>query len=155
MGAAQYPAGNGPAGEDPLPALTAPRNVQPPAALLFDGASRAFPLDANGLYRAIHPVDQRVALALLIALGTVGSAPSLGSSLRAIRRIVPTTPTDARNRIDVALSDLVAARDIEVTKVEVETRRAPTGSLLVAVSYRNLRLSALSSTPTRIVINGS
>jgi hypothetical protein len=57
--------------------------------------------------------------------------------------------------VAVALASLVAAKDIEVTKVEVETRRAPTGALLVAVSYRNLRISALSPTPTRIVINGS
>ena len=68
-GAGSSPAGAEPCGEYVLPAPVAARDVTAPASLYFDGATKTFPLDANGRYRSLHPVDQAVALALLEQLG--------------------------------------------------------------------------------------
>ncbi len=143
MGAGEFDAGvDDIAGEDPLPAISPPRDVTPPAALLYDGATRAHPLDADGRYLGIHPVDQRVALALLVTLGSVSSVPGLGSGLRKIKKITRKTPAEVRNAVDLALADLVDAKDIEVRRVDIEVRGAPTGGFAVAVSYVNKRLTS-------------
>lgn len=138
MGAGDHPAGEGPAGFDP-PAEPAPlRRAEPPRALLFDGATRDFPRDADGRYRDIHPVDQEVALALLVELGAVGPAPATGSTLRAIPHAGgPTLKADVRNRIHLALARPLAAKDIEEIAITVTTPRP--GAIRVIYDYLNLR----------------
>lgn len=153
MGAGDFDAGLGLAGEDPLPALTPPRNVQPPVALWFDGASADFLLDTGtGLYVPLHPVDQAVALALCIREGTLGSAPEVGNQLRTIRKLGPTTAATADTMVRNALSNLVQNKDIDLRKVEVQTR-TPQGALLVAVTYHNLRRDAQQ--PRTVMVNVS
>ena len=151
MGAGEFDGGLGLAGEDPLPELTAARNVTPPAALWFDGATADFLLDpANGLYLSLHPVDQQVALALCIRQNTLGSAPEVGNLLRTIRKLGATTAAAADTMVRNALSSLILNHDIDLRKVEVQTR-TPQGQLLVAVSYHNLRRD--SQVPRKILVN--
>ncbi len=149
MGAGDFEAGLGLAGEDPLPELSPARNVTPPDALWFDGATADFLLE-NGLYRSLHPVDQAVALALCIRQNTLGSAPNTGNLLRTIRKLGPTTAATADTMVRNALSSLVLNGDIEIREVQVQTR-TPQGALLVAVTYKNLRKTA--PLPQKIVAN--
>ena len=67
MGAGDYAAGFADiAGEDPIAVLSAARDLLPPRALAFDGETRTFLRDENGLLLSVHPIDQKVALALFI-----------------------------------------------------------------------------------------
>jgi hypothetical protein len=153
MGAGQFNAGEGLGGEDPLADPSPPRDVTPPAALLFDGATKAHPLDAQGRYQGIHPVDQRVALALLVRFGSVGSVPDQGARFREIAKVTRYTAAQAKDMVNLALARLLAAKDITVELVEVETNRLA-GSIAIAVSYQNLRLPKQTK-PNRVVIRGA
>lgn len=136
MGAGSFAAGLGLAGLDPLPPANPPRNVSPPAALYFDGASRGFPLDAQGHYLGIHPVDQAVAVALIVSLGSLSSAPEVGAAFTSIKRVGPSTVATATDYANRALATLVQAKKIQILGIVVTT---PTrGSIVVTVSYVNL-----------------
>jgi hypothetical protein len=137
MPAGTFPAGIGPCGLDPLPDPLPARDVSPPVALRFDGATQDFPLDANGRYLSIHPVDQQVALALLIGLGTLPSVPTVGAAFRQITRITNATETQAANMARAALAKLVAAKEVQIVTIDVEVR-LPQGSTSIAVTYLNL-----------------
>jgi hypothetical protein len=137
------PAGVGPAGYNPVVPPNAPRDVRPPAALLFDGGTRDFPLDENGFYRAIHPVDQKVALALCVSRGAIAAVPGIGNKLRTIQRVRRDVAiTLVNNYVREALADLIAAKSIQVDKIEVDPD-VP-GRLLFAVTYLNLELAFLT-----------
>lgn len=137
MGAGSFPAGLGLCGLDPLPNPVPPRSVTFPVALQYDGQSKDFLLDANGEYLSIHPVDQAVALALILGLGTISSAPSAGAAFRQIKRITNTTPKQAEDMVRAALRDLVNAKKISIVTINVETRMTQ-GSTLIDVTYVNL-----------------
>ena len=90
MGAGDYDAGDTDiAGEDPIAALSAARGLIPPAALVFDGATRTFLSDDDGRLKSVHPVDQKVALAVLIQQKKLSSTPDTGSTLKEIKYLDP------------------------------------------------------------------
>lgn len=153
MGAGNFPAGAGPAGLDPLPPPSPPRDVSPPAALYFDGRTQGFPLDAQGRYVGIHPVDQAVALALIVRLGTLGAVPEQGAAFRDIRKITPSTGTQATDMARIALAAIVQRGDITILDIQVETRRTM-GAVLIAVSYKNLRTIPTKPAVIRLNVNG-
>lgn len=139
LGLGWFPAGIGPAGYDPVVPPDAPRNVRPPAALRLDGASRDYVLDDDGFYAELHPVDQKVALALLVSRGAIAAVPGLGNKLRTIRRVsAAVAETLTRQYIREALADLIRGKSIEVESVVVDTSVA--GRLLFSVAYKNLEL---------------
>lgn len=141
LGLGWFPAGIGPAGYDPVIPPDAPRRVRPPAALRYDGATRDFLLDANGFYEEIHPVDQKVALALCISRGAVAAVPELGNQLRTIRRTSrAVAETIAKQFVREALADLTRGKSITIEDITVQTD-VP-GRLLVFVLYRNIELDA-------------
>jgi phage gp46-like protein len=139
LGAGWYGAGIGPAGYDPVIPPDAARSVRPPNALQFDGASRDYVLDANGFYAESHPVDQRVALALCISRGAIAAVPGLGNRLRTIQRVTQrVAETLARQYVNEALADLLAAKSIVIRAIDVQA--SSPGRLLVAVTYTNLEI---------------
>ncbi len=148
-GAGEFGAGEELAGEDGVPALSPPRNVTPPAALYFNGATFLFDDDGE-LLRSIDPTDQAVALALFIRQGTLASVPEMGATFRSIRKIDRYTPAKVNEALRLALASLVRAKSIEVVRVQVETQRV-NGRIVLAVSYRNLRTTP--PRPTTVQIN--
>ena len=141
LGLGWFPAGIGPAGYDPVIPPGAPRRARPPAALKFDGASRDFVLREDGFYEEIHPVDQKVALALCISRGAVAAVPELGNQLRTIRRVSrAVAETLAKQYVRETLADMIAGKSIELIDTKVQTD-VP-GRLFVFVLYRNLELDA-------------
>lgn len=147
MTAGIYNAGLEAAGEELLPAPTRRTRATPPRALLFDGATRTFLRDATGRYRDIHPIDQKVALTLLMEFGKITAAPDIGNTLLEIRTLIPgealTTDVERRLRTPV-LSGLITAGDIR----EITTPTRGTGftiilphrgALEVKFDYENMR----------------
>lgn len=150
MSAGSFAAGSTPAGYDSVYASVG-KVRRLPQALYFDLATADFPIDANGFYKSVHPVDQRVALSLGVLEGTLASVPELGQRLRRITRISPTRAKRAvEDVIDLALDDLIEAGDIRLERVEVDT--SIRGRTLVAVNYVNLRLLPLQSRTERKVL---
>lgn len=148
-----YPAGMGPMGYSPSVPPNAPRDVRPPAALYFDGQTRDFPLDENGFYREIHPVDQKVALQLSLPRGAIASVTAIGNKLRTIQRVRPSVAeTLCRSHIREALAELLSAKSIEIQQIKVEP---DDGRLLFAVTYLNLELAFLSKSKAFTTVNGS
>lgn len=128
------------AGEDPPATAPAPRRVSLPRALLFDGATRTYLSDVEGRLLDVHPVDHEVALAILVELGTITSAPSTGSTLRKVKHLGgPTLRTEVAERVRTAVSRALKARDILELGLTVETPSP--WALFVRFEYVNLRLA--------------
>jgi hypothetical protein len=152
LGIGWYPAGLGPAGYDPVIPPDAPRGVHPPAALMFDGQTRDFPLDENGFYREVHPVDQKVELALSVSRGAIASVPGIGNKLRTIQRVrKEVAETLARSYIREALADLLASKAIQINNIDIDIDTSVAGRLLFAVTYLNLELAYLSQNKARTI----
>lgn len=139
MGAGDYDAGDTDiAGEDPIAALSAARGLIPPAALVFDGATRTFLSDDDGRLKSVHPVDQKVALAVLIQQKKLSSAPDTGSTLKEIKYLDPAKiVTDATNRVNRALNAVLQPGDIEIIRIQVT--QPSRWSVSILLEYKNLR----------------
>lgn len=121
--------------------------------MLFDGQTRDFPLDDNGFYREVHPVDQKVEIALCISRGAIASVPGIGNKLRTIQRVrAAVAETLCRNFINEALADLLKSKSIEIQNIAIDTSVA--GRLLYAVTYLNLELAFLSQDKAFSTVNG-
>src|SRR6266436_1896982 len=136
LGAGQFPAGTGPGGFAPQNA-PAPGQIRlPPRAVNYDPQIRDF-TTTNGLYDAIHPVDQQVILALTIPLGSLKSAPTVGNTYHQVNRLSGITlVNEAEDRTKLALKRLLNAQKIEIIRIDVDVRVR--GQFKVAVSYINL-----------------
>ena len=153
MGAGDLPAGDDLAGDGFELVVSRPRNVSPPAAILYDGASRDFPLDADGRPIEEHPTDQKVGLALIVVQGTVAGSSTLGSKLRNKRYINDTTiRTEITYIVNTALASLVAAKEIAIARVDVDVGES--SRVLVRVVYENLLLNAALSKAERTRTQG-
>lgn len=116
-----------------------PPPAQQPAALLFDGLD--FPLDEGGQYKSAHPVDQEVALALMVGLQKLAAVPTVGSTLRDIQYAGGRTlVSDVTNRVRIALRRLYDRGDIEDISLDVQT--PVPGRIAIKYVYRNLRAPA-------------
>jgi hypothetical protein len=139
MPAGFYSAGTGFSGADPVAAFSLPPKVlRTTNAALWDLSTKTVLRDeATGLIKRIHWVDQAVALALGVQLGSVPSDPGLGHRLREIKRSseakLKTACIDAVNQ---ALSALIERNDIAVFAIAVNA--SVRSQIAVAVSYANL-----------------
>lgn len=140
-GAGSFPAGVGLAGADPVADPSLRSTSTPPAATLFDLTSRSFPVDEQGRLRAIHPVDQGVALALGVGQGGIANVPELGHRLRRIRSGArPSLQREVEDFVRLALRVWLERSDIALLAVVARTHTAVRGRVEIFVTYRNLRL---------------
>lgn len=131
-------AGVGEAGIDPVDATFSADALTPPQALFFDPALMDFPKDGDGRYVEVHPVDQKVELALALAFGSAPSAPGVGGTLRDIKIASRAEMTqDATQRVNVALASLIARGDVVVVSVVAYAVNA--WRVHVDVTYQNTR----------------
>lgn len=100
--------------------------------------TRDVPLDAQGLYTGVDPVDHRIALALFTTLGRIPSAPEIGTTL-AQARIADPAPLqqDVEARVRQALQDEITGGNIDL--LEVTATVTVRWRLSVLIVYRNLR----------------
>lgn len=140
-GAGSGVAGAGLAGGSGASSSLAASDVRPPRALYFDGASRDMLLiTATGLYRSLHPVDQKMAMALVLRRGSIPVAPDLGSTFHEIRIGEEEAMTaDASQRAAQAASLLIQAGDVRIASVRCYSSN--TSRVRVEVNYENLALA--------------
>lgn len=137
MPAADDPAGELPAGDTSLPAQ-AGAAFQRPKAILFDGLTRDYVLDANGRYVAIHPVDAKVQSALMFLQGKIPSSAGTGNELDTLADFYgDQAPEEARRMVRASLTPITDARDITIISIDYEAQ--PQGPA-VEVHYTNNRL---------------
>ena len=136
MALGSHPFGRGPLGFDPR--TTTDGTVTPAtSALLFDVSSKATLLDANGFARSVHPVDQEVALAIGVELGTLKSSPTVGLDYERLRSATrKTILAVAIDAVNVALAGPLGRGDIKILGVQAETNA---GRISLIVEYVNLR----------------
>lgn len=127
-----------PFGGDVAPDVPAARPTSLPRAILFDGSSRTFPRDADGRLIDIHPVDQEVALAVLLVQGGIASSPATGSTLRSVESGADGgLQIDVERRLTAALARPLAAGDIRI--IWIRTRIGPRWRTGIHLRYQNLR----------------
>lgn len=150
-GAGSGYAGEGPAGADSPAALSSgPVNGVPRA---LDYSAGAFAFDAvTGLYSSIHPIDQRLRLALLNTryrkegdriLPAISAAADQGFDWTTPFQAGEKLVADVTDRIHDALSraGLVLGADIEEVRIAVSSQRTA-GRVTWEYTYRNLRTAA-------------
>lgn len=136
MGIGSYPCGTTLCGLDAA-FTTDRRAVRPPTALVFDGVQRDFQLDTDGRYKQAHPVDAKVFLILRTVAGSIRSAVDVGQTVSAIEYIDPVNiNATVQDRITVALAPTVAAAEISVENIDIDT--AIRGRIMFRVDYVNL-----------------
>jgi len=141
MSAGTTYAGAAPAGADPVGAYSDPAIlVQSSNAALWDVATKTVLVDdTTGLVKRIHWVDQAVALSLGVQIGAIASQPTLGHTLRQIKRSSgQKLEAEVRDAVRLALKTLLDNGDIVVT--DIVTTVPVRSQIVVAVSYINLRI---------------
>jgi hypothetical protein len=135
-----FPAGEGPAGVDPVYKPATPDAVVPAAAIFYDPSIRQYDPTTP-----VHPVDQIVASRTTAQKNSSSSNPDLGTRLRARFALAPLSqhPTIAYQEMAGVLSDLIAAGDIQLIGVKFVIDPV-TKRQTVMPNYRNLRTSGAS-----------
>lgn len=137
MGLGQDPCGTSACGLD-IQTPGEPRRRTAPAALAFDGTRRDFVLEDDGSYRAAHPVDAKVFLVLRTTLQSIRSAPGIGQGVGLLEYIDPRTiRATVEDRINVALAPFVAAGEIRIERIDIETSNTA-GRISFRANYVNL-----------------
>lgn len=153
-----YPAGYGPAGEDPPAALSSgPSADGVPAALDFNEGT--FALGTDGRYGSIHPIDQRMRLALLLSryrseggriVPNIPAAPDQGFDWTTPFQWGEKLTADVTDRLRNAIrrAGLMIGQDIQEVRISVSSQRTA-GRISFEYVYRNLRTSA-----EVVIVNG-
>lgn len=134
------------AGAESLSSSAAIGLAAPFLAVLYDPRTRAFNTAIS-----MHPVDQAVAIALGVKLGSCTSAPKVGLAKPSMRNPGgqgaggQSLQRRCYNAVVTALAALLASKDIVLVAVEPQLDPNATGRLLLAVTYKNLRLASLSN----------
>jgi hypothetical protein len=138
-GAGYYPAAYfDAAGVNASSSLSDPRRVTHPVAARFDGATRTFPLDDDGRVLASHPVDQAVALALLVEYGKMTAAPNSGTRIKKIKYAGGSRlEEEVRTYCREAVKRFTDAGDIREVSIKVDVPAA--GRLNVEYNYVRLK----------------
>ena len=136
------------AGRDLL-TFTVPAALPPlPSAIFYSATSRSFTQNADGTFMPVHPVDQQVQTLLSIPQGKVPALGKVGARYLARFQGLPPQMLQsvALDETQVALRDLIAANDIKLVSVTVDT--SVPGATVVGVTYVNRRAPAPTSTPS-------
>lgn len=138
MALGDYAVGEGPFGFDPV-VTSDPRPVgRAPAAQLYDAATRDFPLDSDGNFEAMHPVDQGVVLALATRRGSILSAPDVGHTLHQLDRSRShDLQYQVELRVEAAMPLAGLLADGSVTTLRIDYDVTYQGRISVAYHYRN------------------
>jgi hypothetical protein len=152
VGAGDFPAGDGGAGDDP--AITTPRvapNV-PPAAPYLDLGLRDYKLNADGTTPSMHPVDQAAQWSFVIRRGTHKADPRVGhtffESPPGLSAAAKLNDLNLRAQEAFPFSRFIKAGQIAFEGVQLaDPKKGETG---IAVHYRNLVLDPLQIRTTTV-----
>jgi hypothetical protein len=140
MALGDYPAGEGPAGFDPVMASSRVAPVVP-KALYIDLEKRTVLYDANGYAKAMHPVDQTMAICCGIKKGTLTSSPDDGLDVdRILQASLASRQSVAEDAVNVAAAGPIGRGDVTIRRVLASTG---TGQISLIVDYRNNRTAVI------------
>jgi hypothetical protein len=107
----------------------------------IDVSTRDVPIDENGFYKSIHPIDHFVRNNLSIQLGAIPADPSIGSTLFAVQFDTDEIMNaDVTRRVRAALQRLIDNDDLQLLGVGTEGSSGSSGRVVFVVEYNNLRL---------------
>jgi hypothetical protein len=139
-GAGAFAAGAGPAGQDPQAPTSTPNVAPLPAAIFFDPATKNYPMNADGSFVSVHPVDAIVTQRWTTTKGAIPAAPQVGRDLSLVKGLGdPQLQTKVFNALQSAVEDLRAAGDIVFKGGFANAPEAARGRLEVIGLYQNLR----------------
>lgn len=132
-------AGSGAAGTIAVTSEDGRGVVRPPQALYFDASVMDFPIDDNGRYIEVHPVDHKASMLLIPLKGSIAGAPDQGSPWLSLPMTDETSMTARATELVLGRwASLIANGDIGGVTVYA-TPRGPEGRAFVRVQYENLR----------------
>lgn len=151
MGAGSAPAGIGPAGEDPVAALSAPSANTPPDSPYLDLELRNYKLNANGTTANMHVVDQAAQWSFAIRRGTHKADPRVGHTFfeaPALSGQAKLNDLNLRAQDAFPFSRLISEGKIFFVGVQLaDPKKGETG---IAVHYRNLVADPLNVQTTTV-----
>lgn len=110
-------------------------------ALEIDLATYDVPIDENGFYKSIHPIDHKVLLNLAIKLNAIPADPSIGTTLFDVQFDTDERMTaDGSRRVRGALNQMVLDEDITIDDVKLLSGTSVSGRLIFEIEYHNLRM---------------
>lgn len=118
----------------PRPITPGNRPFRGPAAMMYDGASKDWLINADGRYKSVHPVDQGVVLSVLSRQGSIKSSPTTGSTLHEVEYLGgPELASDVDDRVKRSnpLARYLKSGAVTLKRVDVES----SGSRLFVVVY--------------------
>lgn len=125
-------------GEDDVDTTGGARRTRP-VAIHFDGLTRDFPLDADGHYTSIHPVDSAMQMAMMVARNDIASSPTTGNGLKGLKYLDPKrVEAIVNDEVRICTAQIVARGDVAIDGVRHVLGAA--GGLTVFVDYYNERL---------------
>lgn len=135
----QPPGASPPVGLTPLQSYAQALGVATPLVLAYSPVVQGFVQNADGTLQGVHPIDQQVALALFIPLGSIPSAPKVGANFAGVlSRVDPQrAKAIATSELNRCLASLIAQNSILLLNFDV-TVTAP-GRFILAVAYTNLK----------------
>lgn len=157
MGLGSYPAGSTLGGVDVNP-FSAEAAAMASAAK-WDPLLRVVVLNSDGTVATVHYVDQQVALALGVELGTIPSAPNVGIRLSNIRTAtVASFALACRDSTVGALVGLLRSRAIvlgdPLTGIDIVAQYDPAGNSRWAVNYQNLLAPSPRGRTANVALGG-
>ncbi len=152
MGAGEFEAGDGGAGEDPVAAPSAASANKPPPAPYLDLGLRDYKLNADGTTAAMHPVDQAAQWSFAIRRGTHKADARVGhtffQSPPGLSGVAKQNDMTLRALDAFPFSRLIKSGQIAFEGVQVaDPKKGETG---IAVHYRNLVLDPLKIQTTTV-----
>jgi len=152
MGAGDFEAGEGPAGEDPVAAPSPPVSNTPPPAPYLDLGLRDYKLDADGRVAPMHPVDQAAQWSFAVRRGTHKADPRVGHTFfeapLGLSGDAKQKDLEFRAQDAFPFSRLIKAKLIAFVGVQfADPKKGETG---IAVLYRNLVSNPLAIQSTTV-----
>jgi hypothetical protein len=139
-GAGAFSAGAGPAGADPQAPSSTPAVAPLPAAIFFDPGTKNYPMNADGTFTAVHPVDAIVVQRWSTEKGAIPAAPQVGHDLSTVRGLSdPRLQVKVYNAMQSSVEDLRAAGDVVFKGASGNAPDSARGRLEVVGFYQNLR----------------
>jgi hypothetical protein len=119
------------------PILPSGRRPSKPAGLHYDGKTRDFTVNSSGQLNGVHPVDEGMAMSIMVPRGSIKAAPNTGNDLHKIEYL-GTPNLDEQVRACVYNAQPLK-RFLEEDKIEIRTivSTVKDSRLSVSISYVN------------------
>lgn len=116
----------------------------------IDPTTRDYVFDSNGRLAGMSATAQQVFLSVVTTVGT-SAIPTLGSGVGRVRMISDNYQTRIQNLVQVALTSLIRAGQIQLTSVEV-TRLPQSSVTQIVIIWTDLTITAQPTQTTSIAL---